>query len=247
MLTGHDKAVLLYSGGKDSLALLYLARPYLERISVLFADTGSTFPHVREHIEATCERLGARLTVVRPPEAIEAYHQRVGLPSDIVPVESLAGMSPMLREKPKQLLQGYMSCCLAMIFEPMARAVAESGATLVLRGSKKCDARVGVPDGHVESGITYASPLWGWSDADVLAYLDREGVTLPKHYPDVMDSLDCYSCSANLAHHGAAKLRWMRANTPELFSIAAERIGRVRVALLDQVGRIAGAVAEAGR
>lgn len=245
MLGNAETAALQFSGGKDSTALLYLARPHLDRITVFFGDTGAVYPHVREFVHDTCRKLGARLKVVRPLLPVDAYTAINGLPSDIVPIETMPQMAAMLREKPKQLLQGYLSCCSAMIFEPMQRAVQERGETIVLRGSKKSDARVGVADRHTEDGIEYRSPLWDWSDADVMAYLKREGATLPAHYAEVNDSLDCYLCSAHLAHHGAEKIRWTREHYPDLYPILADRVRRVRQALLDEVLRISPALREA--
>ena len=67
MLGNHKNAVLQFSGGKDSTALIHLARPWLDRITVLFAETGATFPHLLKHIHATCEKLNATLVIVKPP------------------------------------------------------------------------------------------------------------------------------------------------------------------------------------
>lgn len=247
MLAAHETGVLQFSGGKDSSALMYLAasQGILSRIIVLFADPGAVYPHVATFVRETCAKLGARLEIVQPPLDVLAYTAVNGLPADIVPIESLAQMAPFLRKEPAQKLQGYMACCAAMIFEPMHRAVLASGTRIVLRGSKKSDARVGVSDRHIEDGIEYRSPLWHMSDANVMAYLDREGVTLPAHYAEVPDSLDCWLCSAHLAHHGAAKLRWTREHYPDLYPIVADRIRRVKRELLDQSGRIAEAMKEA--
>jgi 3'-phosphoadenosine 5'-phosphosulfate sulfotransferase (PAPS reductase)/FAD synthetase len=174
-----------------------------------------------------------------------SYHAVAGLPADIVPVEADATFAPYLTEKPAQVLQPYTRCCAAMLWQPMAAAVKASGVNVVLRGSKRSDARVGSPDGFIEDGVRYTSPLWTWTDADVAAYLDHEGVALPAHYAaGVRDSLDCARCSAHLAHHGAAKLRWMRNNEPELFRQVSERHRRVQAALAEAHQQIAGAYAE---
>ena len=81
MLGSDETAVLQFSGGKDSTALLYLARPHLDRITVLFADTGAVYPHVVRFIHETCAKLGVRLEVVRPPLPVDAYTAVAGLPS----------------------------------------------------------------------------------------------------------------------------------------------------------------------
>jgi 3'-phosphoadenosine 5'-phosphosulfate sulfotransferase (PAPS reductase)/FAD synthetase len=229
MLKDNERAVLQFSGGKDSAALLHLAKPHLDRIVVYFADSGAVYPHVREFVHTECERLGAKLEVIRPPVTIEDWQEAEGLPSDIVPVESTAERQWSLTEKAPQRLQPYTRCCTAMLWLPMAKAIKASGIKTVLRGSKRCDARVGVPDGHVDAdGIVYRSPLWDWSDGDVYAYLAKEGVTLPTHYAAVPDSLDCWLCTGHLKHHGAAKLRWTKEHHPNLWPELSRRVAAVR-------------------
>jgi len=223
-----DKAVLQFSGGKDSTALLYLCRPLLNKITVFFSDTGAVYPHVVEFVHETCAKLGAELRVVKPPISVKDYTEREGLPADIVPIEAMREVQWTQKDKAPVLVQSYLKCCSAMIFEPMQRAVKESGAKIILRGSKKADSRVGVPDGYVEEGITYLSPLWNWSDADVFAYLDREGVALPKHYPEIPDSLDCWLCTGHLLRHGAAKIKWTKENCPDLWPELARRVRALR-------------------
>jgi 7-cyano-7-deazaguanine synthase in queuosine biosynthesis len=150
LLADNERAILEFSGGKDSTALLYLARPWLDRIVVYFADPGVTYPHVVEHVHRTCEALGAKLEVIKPPVTIEEWHEAEGLPSDIVPVESTAEMAWMMKDKAPQKLQPYTRCCAAMIWLPLQNAIKASGIKTVLRGSKACDARVGVADGYAD-------------------------------------------------------------------------------------------------
>lgn len=242
MLGNHKNIVLQFSGGKDSTALMYLSRPYLDRITVLFSETGATFPHLKRHVKKVCRDLDANLVVVLPAQDVHQHIKEYGLPVDIVPVESSSMVARYLNLKPKQLVQPYTQCCGAMIWYPMQEYVKNHNVDLVLRGSKAADGRVGVTNDAEIDGVTYRSPLWDWSDADVYAYLKEQGVSLPEHYPRINDSLDCWCCTAHLAHHGAEKMKYIKENYPELWPIVSERLGKVRDVLASEMERIRGAL-----
>jgi 3'-phosphoadenosine 5'-phosphosulfate sulfotransferase (PAPS reductase)/FAD synthetase len=238
-LDEHGRAVLQFSGGKDSTALLHQARPFLGNILVLFGDTGAVFPHVVDFIHRICREFGAQLEVIRPVEGVKEFTEKQGLPSDIVPIEAMPEMDPFLTEKPKTLVQSYLRCCSKMIYEPMQEAIQQSGVTLVFRGSKKSDRRVGVPSGWIEHGVTYSSPLWEWSDDDVMAYLAENGVSLPAHYETIPDSLDCWICTAHLVHHGAAKMRFIKENYPDLWPEVSRRMRLLDEAISGERAKLA--------
>jgi sulfate adenylyltransferase subunit 2 len=69
------RAVLLFSGGKDSAVLLHLAKkafwPAAFPFPVMHVDTGHNFPEVIEFRDRTVERLGARLIVASVQESID--------------------------------------------------------------------------------------------------------------------------------------------------------------------------------
>jgi 3'-phosphoadenosine 5'-phosphosulfate sulfotransferase (PAPS reductase)/FAD synthetase len=230
MLGAHKKAVLQFSGGKDSLALLYLARPHLDNIEVHFGDTGELFPEIPEFVYRTCAKLGAKLVEVTPETNIHTYQDVFGLPSDIVPDWSTAAMAWLMRDKPKQRLQSSLTCCANMLWIPLDKAVKASGATLVLRGVKACDERRGVPPGYVDAaGVVYQFPLWKWSDADVVGYLEREGAAIPEHYQHVNDGLDCWICTAHTrTDYAKDRLVYLRDHRPELWPEVVRRVNIVR-------------------
>jgi len=50
-LDRHGRGALHFSGGKDSLALVYLLRPSWERLTLYHVDTGDLLPEVREIVD----------------------------------------------------------------------------------------------------------------------------------------------------------------------------------------------------
>lgn len=217
-----------FSGGKDSLAVLYLMRDSLAGMTVYFGNTGIVYPHMVQFVRDTCKKLGAHLKEVSPGFPIGEFHRRAGLPADIVPVEASSAMQPFISAKRPFLLQSSLTCCAAMLWKPLDDALVADGITDVYRGSKAADGHVGVPDGYKDDrGITYHSPIWDWTDADVFAYLKEVGAEMPEHYGEVNNSFDCIFCTAFLNHAGAAaRLRWTKDKYPEVWP---EIEGRLKI------------------
>ena len=71
-----ERAVLLFSGGKDSIVLLRLAEkafhPAKFPFAVMHVDTGHNFPEVLEFRDKRMDELGARLLVASVQDAIDA-------------------------------------------------------------------------------------------------------------------------------------------------------------------------------
>lgn len=235
MLTGHGRAILQFSGGKDSTALIHMARPWLDQIEVVTVDTGADFPHVRDHIHATLDALGVKATFIRSDSM--GWTKTHGMPADIIPVEAsdvaphMAGASPRLIS--------YFTCCFENIMRPMHEYVTASGHSLVLRGSKKADARVGVPSGFTFNGIEYRSPLWDWSDGEVFTYLSGNGISIPDQYDHgVNDGLDCWFCPAHLHHSGAKKLEYLKTKYPDLWPDIAANVRTVASVAREEMARL---------
>ena len=226
MLQPNEKAALQFSGGKDSLALLHLARPMLDRITVFFGDTGAVYPHVKQFVIDACEELGASLVIVEPFMPVAEFTEKHGYPSDLVPTE-LAEMAWANPDKKSQRLQSYVNCCGNMLWAPMYAAMKDRGLRIVLRGTKACDPHVTAPHGFKDNDFEYRSPLWDWSDADVMTYLKDK--RLPDQYPKIMDSMDCWLCTAHMTgQYAGAKLDYAKARYPELWPEIVRRVKAVR-------------------
>ena len=70
-----ENPVLMFSGGKDSILMVYLAQKafYPSRIPfpLLHVDTGHNFPETIAYRDQLVEKIGARLIVGSVQEAIE--------------------------------------------------------------------------------------------------------------------------------------------------------------------------------
>lgn len=214
---------LQFSGGKDSLACLHLFKNHPEAV-VLFADTGSSVPGVREYVHKTVADLGLPIHIVRPPSPCDEWQNEMGYPSDIVPVDA----APLMRvNSPGKYhpIVPYSACCERHIWRPLMDGIKEIGATVVVRGSKGTDHKISVGDGYVEDGVVFRSPLWTWTDDDVFAYLESVGAELPPQYSiENADSLDCWCCTAYMDAAGAARYEFMKKFHPAVYKKAKSRM-----------------------
>src|SRR4051812_15219732 len=76
-----ENPVMLFSGGKDSVLMLYLARkafaPGRVPFPILHVDTGHNFPEVIEFRDRQVEELGVRLEVASVQELIDSGRIKV--------------------------------------------------------------------------------------------------------------------------------------------------------------------------
>ncbi len=191
VINRHDNVGLQFSGGKDSLALLYMMREHWSKLTVYWLDTGDAFPETLE----LAEKVAA---MVPRFERIEGrQHETIvqfGIPTDILP----AANTPMgVGAAGGILMQDRYSCCMRSLMLPMHERMKADGVTLVIRGQKNSDKlRAPIKSGHVEDGIEYLFPLEAWDDSDVFNYLAEKGVETPRFYNHMNASPDCMTCSA---------------------------------------------------
>ncbi len=204
VLARHDHIALQVSGGRDSLACLYLLRPYWHRLTVYWCNTGAPFPETVEIMNQVREMVPRFMEIEGDQPAVVAGF---GLPSDIVPA-SHTPIGLIGGDSAGPLIQDRYSCCANVIMLPLHRKMQEDGITLVIRGQKKAD-RLKSPlaSGQTDLGIEYLFPIEDWTSEQVMTYLQSQGAPIPRFY-EVMDSApDCMTCSAYWETGAAAYLK----------------------------------------
>ena len=234
MISATDKAVLQFSGGKDSLACLYLLRPYWDRLTVAWTNTGAAYPETVELMARVRAMVPNFLEITSDQPANIARH---GPPADVVAVRAMP-QGRVLTQYAGAPVQSFLECCSANIWHPMNDAMKAMGATLIFRGQKLSDDRkTAIRSGYTEGGVRYVFPIEDWTDADVLAYLKEVGVELPAHYAYTKTSLDCWSCTAYL-NENQGRLAHMREAEPVRWAAYEPRLRVVLEAAAKEVAVI---------
>jgi len=210
LMDRHDRVFLAFGGGKDSLLVAHLCEPWREKVTLLFVNTGFTFPHMLHSVRS----LGAKFHL----EEIEVDLMRSwtdhGFPASVLPVDHAIGFG--LHKHPK--MQPWLQCCHLNRTLPLLEFMnSQQKPTAFLHGQKRCDRAPGLSPGNlVIEGVEIFSPLWDWSDDEVRRFILERELPLPSHYDEVDDSLDCWCCPHSLGQLGANYSGWMGGTYPEL-------------------------------
>lgn len=225
----HDRIALQVSGGKDSLALLYLMMPWWPRLCVYWLNTGDAYPEMVERMEKIrAEVPYFREIKGRQPEIIAAD----GWPSDVVPhLHTTLGNAVFGPTEFK--VQARLDCCWRSLMLPMHQAMQDAGVTLIVRGKREEEAdKTGLQSGYVENGIELLFPILDWKAADVFGFLAANDIELPPFYGLANSSLDCMSCTAWLEHKNGD---YLAAHYPERHTEHLRRLGLIRDAVSEQM------------
>jgi phosphoadenosine phosphosulfate reductase len=217
------KHVLALSGGKDSMACLFLMKDQLD--CAIYVDTGYAYPET----QAVIELAATYLPVLRLHVDREANHRLEGFPSDVVPVEWTPIGQAVTHAKPYRI-QSSLQCCLDNIAKPIIAKAQELGATHLVCGLRleetyKATSR----HGDVVEGLVRVHPVEAWTAQQVLDYLATQ-MDVPAHFFLNHSSLDCYDCTA--FHHASQdRLAWTKDRYPHYYAAYAHKHNAILAAV----------------
>jgi len=216
----NENAALQLSGGKDSLTCLFLTRPYWDRITVYWTNTGAAFPETIELMDKVRNMVPHFMEIrTNQPADLETN----GWPVDVLPIRNIPSIN-QIYWKPRIKLQSFFGCCVTNIMAPMHQRMIDDGITLIIRGQRLQEKlKSTLRSGDSMDGFKVLFPIESWSGEQVRSYLADQEIQLPGNYEDMDTSLDCWSCTGYLEDN-IGKRRYMKRNHPELYQAVSDRL-----------------------
>jgi sulfate adenylyltransferase subunit 2 len=180
-----ERPVILFSGGKDSIVMLHLAAkafwPGRVPFAVMHVDTGHNFPEVIEYRDRHLAELGVKLVVASVQDAIDAgrVHEAPG--------QSRNGLQtvPLL----DAITAGKYDAVLGGARRDEEKARAKERIFSVRDDFGQWDPRNQRPElwdlyngTHRPGEHVRVFPISNWTELDIWAYIEREGIDLPSIY-----------------------------------------------------------------
>jgi 3'-phosphoadenosine 5'-phosphosulfate sulfotransferase (PAPS reductase)/FAD synthetase len=234
------KVALSFSGGKDSLACLFLLRDHLKTIAVYHLDTGDTMPETRAlvaEVKKMCPNF------IHLQGDIRGWIEKYGLPTDLLPFSD-HGIGVQIGERDQKLVTRYHCCYINLMF-PLWERMKADGNTLIIRGTKRSDMpKLPVKTGDTEDGIEFWYPIEDWIDSEVHAYLVESEAPHSMLYPHFTSIPDCARCTAWWTGKRAV---YLREHHPDLFADYARDMKIVAKAVAKPINALRRELAEITR
>ncbi|HTW14376.1 MAG TPA: sulfate adenylyltransferase subunit CysD [Nocardioides sp.] len=182
----EERPGLLFSGGKDSVVMLHLARkafwPAPVPFPVMHVDTGQNFDEVLAYRDRTVERYDLQLVVASVQDDIDAGRSH----------EEYAG-APRNRLQTATLLRGITEQRFGAVFGGARRDEEKARAKERVFSFRdefgQWDPRNQRPElwslyngRHRRGENIRVFPLSNWTELDIWSYIEREGIELPSLY-----------------------------------------------------------------
>lgn len=181
-----------YSGGKDSLATLLLAKKAVPEFDVLYINTGLEFPETTQNVHDIIAKYGLKLKTAEPESFWDAA-PKFGAPS----VEA-------------------RWCCKVCKLGPIASLIENNYADgcLTFIGQRRYESEVRAKSQRIwqnpwVGNQISASPIQHWTALHIWLYLFREKAPYNPLYGRGFDRIGCWLCpSASLADYEFVKARY---------------------------------------
>jgi phosphoadenosine phosphosulfate reductase len=190
-----------FSGGKDSLVVLNIARKAVRDLTAFFADTGLEFPETVEYVERFTREAGIGLKVEKAGEAFEENFPAFGPPA-----------------------KDFRWCCKVCKLGPISSFLS-AGEVITIDGKRRYESFQRGNIGAVERnpfvpGQISVYPVRDWRALEIWLYIRMEHLPYNPLYDQGFERIGCWLCPSALQ----AEYVRMRELHPDKFNAWQEKL-----------------------
>ena len=229
IIGSHRRVLFLFSGGKDSVAVYHLVKPYLDRIIVGWVDTGDNAPEVSDYVLRLAETIP---NFIHFKSDVRSWIKENGYPSDVVPTD-YTKQGQLFSGKKDITIANYLSCCHDNIWLPLGELADHVGADAVITGQRnEDDHKSFVKNGTFDGRRHHYYPIVDWSTEQVVEYIKAQGENAERFSLD-HTSIDCLSCTA-YCNSQSRRMEYVRKHYPERFIETVSAIKKIQSAIREE-------------
>ncbi|TFF89412.1 MAG: hypothetical protein EU549_00685 [Promethearchaeota archaeon] len=191
--------IISFSGGKDSLCALLIAKQELKDFSIVFIDTGLEFPETIEYTKFIIHKLNldSKLLIIRPKADFWELLSKYGMPT-----------------------RDYRWCNHILKLLCMKNFISENynGEVLTVLGSRKRESRARYREKIISKNKNIRNQInvniiHKWSTFQVWLYIFREKVEFNPMYKKNFNRVGCWMCPSNKL----GELKTIKETHPDLY------------------------------
>lgn len=237
----HNRVALLFSGGKDSVAMMHLTKPYWDKTVFVWVNTGASCPEITAYMAKVRKEVPHFVELVSNQPEFVANN---GYPADVVPVsQTTAGFyyDKTPRSTELRVCSKY-DCCRANIWTPIYEFMSTSTIDGMLKGQKESDHETTCWDPYcfvAGRQIDLGYPLRNWTDEDVRSYIKSKGELMYERFKLSHSSLDCWNCTAYWKQFGE-RTEYMKVRHPEQWKMVESVVKDMRKVIKSETSLLGG-------
>jgi 3'-phosphoadenosine 5'-phosphosulfate sulfotransferase (PAPS reductase)/FAD synthetase len=229
-----DGFAVAFSGGRDSLVALHLARKINPDIPVMLVNTGIEFPESLIYVRQLAEKWNLNYHEVKPHVNFWSLVEEQG-----VPVAGRGNTTFMKDLAQRADVKLSNSCCRRMKETPARQFYREhrtEGVVTGLRVDESLMRKLNFADyGALRYSSTYETlvswPLYAWTSQDIADYIQANDLPLNPLYSQGYGRVGCWACMQDMFYKDS-RLFTLQQQHPKLYATMRKKFGGQMIRLL---------------